>query len=135
MAKNVRRAIDGIKNFEVEVPSWAFGTFGGGRFGEYTPPGAARNVSEKLDDAALIHKLTGATPKIATHILWDLSEDGYTGSFEVAEKVKEEALRRGLDLESINPTYFLKGSHRGSFSSNELETQEKYIQQTIVGGK
>jgi len=41
-----------LKRFRVEVPSWVFGPFGGGRFGAYTPPGAARTVIEKVDDAA-----------------------------------------------------------------------------------
>ena len=79
----VKRGIDAVKKFEVEVPTWIFGEFGGGRFGEYSPPGAARNILEKLDDASFIHKLTGATPRIATHILWDLSKDGYEGDIEV----------------------------------------------------
>jgi len=133
--KRVERAIDAVKKFEVEVPTWIFGIFGGGRFGEYSPPGAARNIFEKLDDASFVHKLTGATPRIATHILWDLSKDGYEGDLEVAKKVKEEARQRGLDLGAINPTYFLRGSHRGSFSAEERETRERFIKQTILGGK
>jgi len=98
------------------------------------PPGAARNIYEKLDDAALVNKLTGATPRIATHVLWDLTKDGHTGDFEIAEEVKEEAEKRGLELGAINPTYFLD-SYRGSFSAEEKETRERYIQQTILGGK
>ena len=133
--KRVEKAIDAVKKFEVEIPSWIFGVFGGGRFGEYSPPGAARSILEKLDDASFIHKLTGATPCIATHILWDLSKDGYEGDFEVAKKVKEEARQRGLDLGAINPTYFLRGSHRGSFSAEEKKTRERFIEQTILGGK
>ncbi|MEA3485419.1 MAG: TIM barrel protein, partial [Candidatus Aerophobetes bacterium] len=133
--EKVEKAVEAVKGFEVEVPSWIFGVFGGGRFGEYSPPGAARNIFEKLDDASVIHKLTGATPRIATHILWDLSKNGYEGDFEVARKVKEEARQRGLNLGAINPTYFLHGSHRGSFSAEEKEARERYIKQTILGGK
>ncbi len=133
--KRVEKVIDAVKKFEVEIPSWIFGVFGGGRFGEYSPPGAARSILEKLDDASFVHKLTGATPRIATHILWDLSKDGYEGDFEVAKKVKEEARQRGLDLGAINPTYFLRGSHRGSFSAEEKKTRERFIEQTILGGK
>ncbi len=133
--KRIKDAIDGIKKFEVEVPSWVFGTFGGGRFGEYTPPGAARNISEKLEDAAFVHELTGATPRIAAHILWDFSDDGLNGSFEIAEKVREEAIQKGIDLGAINPTYFLRGSHRGSLSADEMETRRKYVEQTILGGE
>lgn len=46
--ERVKRAVDKIKQFNVEIPSWIFGDFGGGRFGEFTPPGCARNISEKL---------------------------------------------------------------------------------------
>jgi len=133
--ERVEKAVDAIKRFEVELPSWVFGVFGGGRFGEYSPPGAARNIYEKLDDALFVHRLTGATPRVATHVLWDFSEDGLQGDFELAKKVKKEAKERGLDLGAINPTYFLRGSHRGSFSAEEKETRERYIEQTILGGK
>jgi Predicted sugar isomerase len=56
--EKVEKAIEYVKNFEVEVPSWVFGNFGGGRFGNYTPPGFARNIFEKIDDAVFVHNLT-----------------------------------------------------------------------------
>lgn len=131
----VKVAIENVKKFKVEIPSWIFGDFGSGRFGDYTPPGCARDIQEKLDDAAYINQLTGATDQIATHVLWDFSEDGLTGSYEIAEKVKVEALNRGIMLGSINPTYFLKGSYRGSLSAFEQETRSNYIEQTLLAAK
>jgi len=131
----VKGAIKNVKKFKVEIPSWIFGDFGGGRFGEYTPPGYARDIKEKLDDAAYINQLTGAADQIATHVLWDFSEDGLTGSYEIAEKVKGEASDRGIKLGSINPTYFLKGSHRGSLSALEKKTRSNYIEQTLLAAK
>ncbi|MCL5027977.1 MAG: L-rhamnose isomerase [Bacteroidetes bacterium] len=131
----VNKAINAIEKFKVEVPSWVFGEFGGGRFGGYMPPGFARDINEKLDDAAFVNKLTGAVEGIATHILWDYSLDGLTGSFEIARQVANEANKRGLKLGSINPTYFLKGSHRGSLSAEESNTREKYVEQTILSVK
>ncbi len=53
----------------------------------------------------------------------------------VAGEVAKEAASRGLKLGSINPTYFLKGSHRGSLSSQELMTQKAYIDQTLLAGE
>ncbi len=97
------------------MPTWIFGEFGGGRFGEYSPPGAARNILEKLDDASFIHKLTGATPRIATHILWDLSKDGYEGDLEVAKKVKKEAWQRGLDFRGNKSYLFSARLSPGKF--------------------
>ncbi len=84
--KRVTKAVEAVKRFKVEIPSWLFGAFGGGRFGDYLPPGCARNISEKLDDAACVHRLTGATEYVATHVLWDFSEDGETGSYQIAAK-------------------------------------------------
>jgi len=129
--QRIRKAVDLVKAFEVEVPSWAFGPFGAGRFGEYTPPGAARNITEKLQDAAMAHRLTGAAPRVATHVLWDLSADGTSGSRKVAEKVRDAATQMGLKLGAVSPTYFLKGSHRGSLSAHEAETRKRYLEQTI----
>jgi len=38
---------------------------------------------------------------------------GFLECFEVARKVEEEAEQRGLDLEAMNPTYFLGDSRQG----------------------
>lgn len=131
----VKDAIEKVKRFKVEIPSWIFGDFGGGRFGEFTPPGCARNISEKLNDAAFVNKLTGATDQVAVHVLWDFSRDGLAGSLEIAGEVAEEASGQGLKFGSINPTYFLKGSHRGSLSAQEVVTQKAYINQTLLAGE
>ena len=74
--KLVNKAVKAVEDFKVEVPSWVFGKFGGGRFGDYMPPGFATNIFEKLDDAAFVNELTGASEQIATHTLWDFSNDG-----------------------------------------------------------
>jgi len=131
----VSSAIEAVNKFKVEIPSWIFGDFGSGRFGDYTPPGCAGNIYEKLDDAAFINKLTGATDQVATHVLWDFSDDGITGSYEIAEKVSKAATERGLKIGSINPTFFLKGSYRGSLSAIEKTTTANYIDQTVLAGQ
>jgi len=133
--EKVKKAVEYIKNFEVEIPSWVFGNFGGGRFGNYTPPGFARNIFEKIDDASFVHKLTGATPRIATHILWDFSEDGISPDIKIVEKVYQYAKEKGISLGAISPTYFLTGSHRGSFTAQQKETRKRYIEQTIFGAE
>jgi L-rhamnose isomerase/sugar isomerase len=133
--KRVTKAVGAVKRFKVEVPSWLFGAFGGGRFGDYLPPGCARNISEKLDDATCVHRLTGATEYIATHVLWDFSEDGETGSYQIAESVRNAAQEKGVRLGSINPTYFLRGSHRGSLSAAEKQTTDRYIEQTLLAAR
>lgn len=131
----IKKAIESVKKFEVEVPTWALGPFGGGRFGDYTPPGYAKTIQQKLDDAAFINRLTGAAPKVATHALWDFSKDGIEADYGIAIKVREECKARNLSLGTVNPTYFLKGSESGSFISQVKETRNRYIQQTVLAGK
>lgn len=133
--ERVNKAIEMVGKFEIEIPSWIFGAFGGGRFGEYTPPGCARNIAEKLDDAAFVNKLTGAAGQVATHVLWDFTSDGLNGDLAVAEQVAKEAADRGLKIGSISPTYFLRGSHRGSLSALEKETTDRYIEQTLLAAE
>lgn len=133
--EKVKKAIETVKKFEVEIPTWALGPFGGGRFGNYIPPGYAKNIEQKLDDAAFINSLTGAVRYVSTHILWDFSEDGMEGDYNIALKVKKHCEERGLKLGSINPTYFLTGSEKGSFTSPSEETRKRYIEQTILGGR
>lgn len=127
----VQRAVDAVRKFRVEVPSWVFGDFGGGRFSGYMPPGHARNLTEKLDDAAEVNRLTGVTPRVAMHMLWDFSEDGLRADQALAVRAEELAGERGLEIGAINPTYFLEGSHRGSLSATDADIRQRYIDQTV----
>lgn len=66
--------LEAVAAFEVALPSWAFGT-GGTRFGRFPGPGEPRDVFEKLNDAAVVHLLTQATPRVSLHIPWDEPDD------------------------------------------------------------
>ena len=71
-----RRARDraGAGRFAVETPSWGYGD-SGTRFGVFAQPGRPRDVFEKIDDAAEVHRLTGAAPAVALHFPWDVVDD------------------------------------------------------------
>ena len=56
--------------FAVALPSWGAGT-GGTRFARFPGKGEPRNVVEKLEDCAVIHQLTCATPGVSLHFPWD----------------------------------------------------------------
>ena len=58
----------------IEVPSWAFGNTGT-RFKVFAQPGVPRTVTEKIDDAAQVHRYTGIAPSVAVHIPWDKADD------------------------------------------------------------
>ncbi len=126
-----------IKQFTVEVPSWVFGPFGGGRFSGYLAPGAARNVYEKFDDAAFVHKLSGATPKVHIHIGWDDPDKARFDEINVDSfrKLKDYALKLGLDIGAVNPTYFLEGTHFGSLSANNVEVRRRLINHSLTSAE
>jgi L-rhamnose isomerase / sugar isomerase len=67
-------ALEQLRRLEVETPSWGYGN-SGTRFHVYPWPGAARNVHERIDDAALVHALTGCCPSVAVHVPWDRVDD------------------------------------------------------------
>jgi len=128
---------DKVSRFTVEVPSWVFGAFGGGRFSEYLPPGAARNVFEKFDDAAIVNRLTGATPKVSINVGWDDPDGGPFDEIQADSfrKLRDYARKIGLKIGTVNPTYFLRGSHFGSLSANNPETRKRYIAHSLVSAE
>src|SRR5258707_2172726 len=67
-------ALERLAALEIETPSWGYGN-SGTRFHVYPWPGAARTVWERIDDAALVHRLTGCCPSVALHIPWDRVDD------------------------------------------------------------
>jgi L-rhamnose isomerase/sugar isomerase len=93
--------IDAIKAkaaaFAVAAPSWGVGT-GGTRFARFPGPGEPRNIFDKLDDCALIHQLTGATPRVSLHIPWDKVRD--------PSELKGRAQSLGLGFDAMNSNTF-----------------------------
>ena len=67
----IERALAG---FAVETPSWGYGD-SGTRFGVFPQPGRPRDVYERIDDAAEVHRLTGTAPAVALHFPWDAVEN------------------------------------------------------------
>jgi len=131
---DVQQVCEKVKAFEVEVPSWVFGPFGGGRFGAYMPPAPARDARDKIRDAALIHRLTGATPRVAIHTGWDKPEDVAFDEIEAGHfaGLRTYAVEQGIDFGAVNPTLFLEGTHLGSLSSPIEDVRRKLIRHCIV---
>ena len=90
------RKLDG---FQIETPSWGYADTGT-RFGKFLQPAAASTIEEKLQDAGVVHQLTGCCPKVAVHVLWDFPEGG---SVPV---ITAEAEKNGVRIGSINPNLF-----------------------------
>ncbi len=87
----------------VETPSWGYGD-SGTRFHVFPWPGAARTVEERIADAALVHRLTGACPTVAIHIPWDRVEDW--------EGLRRLAEAEGVRIGAVNPNLFQDDAYR-----------------------
>jgi L-rhamnose isomerase/sugar isomerase len=83
--------------FTVALPSWGVAT-GGTRFARFPGPGEPRDVFEKLDDCAVIHRLVRITPEISLHIPWDEPDD--------PNALRMGAVERGLTIGTVNSNTF-----------------------------
>jgi L-rhamnose isomerase / sugar isomerase len=106
---NVEGIKKALKAQHIETPSWGYGP-SGTRFKTFPHPGTARNIHEKLDDAAMVHKLTGVAPSVAVHIPWDKTND--------YKALKKYAKDRGLSLGAINPNLFQSENYKLGSSGN-----------------
>jgi L-rhamnose isomerase/sugar isomerase len=85
------------QGFAVAVPSWGVGT-GGTRFARFPGRGEPRNVFEKMEDCAVIHQLTRATPTVSLHFPWDRASD--------AQELRQAADALGLGFDAVNSNTF-----------------------------
>jgi len=95
--------LDRLRRLEIETPSWGYGN-SGTRFHVYPWPGAARDVRERIDDAALVHRLTGCCPSVALHIPWDAVDD--------YRDLRRYAEEQGVRIGAINPNLFGDDAYR-----------------------
>lgn len=109
-----------IKGHEIETPSWGYGN-AGTRFGVFKEAGVPRNLFEKLEDAAHVHEMTGATPSVALHIPWDKSDDW--------PAVLEKAGSLGIRIGAINPNVFQDECYRfGSFGNEDEAVRRRALE-------
>jgi len=100
---NEEALLERLAALRIETPSWGYGN-SGTRFHVYPWPGAARTVRERIDDAALVHALTGCCPRVALHIPWDRVDDW--------AELRAYAEERGLGIGAINPNLFGEDDYR-----------------------
>ena len=108
-----------LKAQEIETPSWGYGN-SGTRFGVFKQPGAARDVHERLSDAAQVHKVTGVCPSVALHIPWDKVDD--------YDALGQEAAELGVCIGAINPNVFQEPEYKlGSFGHRDPAVRRKAL--------
>src|SRR6185437_5664594 len=127
MMKNSESAIldmafKALDAFHIEIPSWGFANTGT-RFGKFVQPAAASTIEEKFADAAEVNRLTGVTPTLALHVLWDLPH-GLKNVAEVKGLERRFRIRSG----SINPNLFQDQEYKfGSLCNPSSAIREQAI--------
>src|ERR671910_696277 len=109
-----------IGELTIETPSWGYGD-SGTRFGVFTQPGRPRDVFERVDDAAEVHRLTGTASAVAFHFPWDALDD-YT-------VLRAHVEARGLRVGAVNPNLFQDPDYKlGSVTHPDERVRRKAIE-------
>jgi L-rhamnose isomerase/sugar isomerase len=125
---NIDEITRAVADFKVAIPSWGVGT-GGTRFGRFPGVGEPRNVFEKLEDCAVILKLTGATPTVSLHIPWDATPD--------YKELRERGANLGLGFDAMNSNTFQDQAGQthsykfGSLSHTDAATRAQAVAHNI----
>jgi len=94
---DVEGALREVQSFDVQIPSWGLGV-GGTRFGRFPLPGMPTSLMEKLDDIAVLHRLTTTAGSVSLHLPWDEPES--------AQELRDALEARGLRIGSVNSNTF-----------------------------
>lgn len=119
MSGSKAETFDHISQLRIETPSWGFGN-SGTRFHVYPWPGAARDVYERISDAATVHQFTGCCPTVAIHIPWDRVDD--------YSELRRHAESSGVQIGAINPNLFGSDEYRlGSFCNPDPAVRQQAL--------
>jgi len=120
------RAFQVLDAFQIEIPSWGFANTGT-RFGKFVQAAAASTIEEKFSDAAEVQRLTGSTPTLALHVLWDLP-NGVGDIATVKSLEQKTSIRAG----SINPNLFQDQEYKfGSLCNPCAEIRAHAVQHML----
>jgi L-rhamnose isomerase/sugar isomerase len=121
------RAFPILDGFQIEIPSWGFANTGT-RFGKFIQPAAASTIEEKFSDAAEVHRLTGSTPTMALHVLWD-----FPNGLNDVEKVRSLEQQHGIRSGSINPNLFQDQEYKfGSLCNPSPQIRARAVEHMIL---
>jgi L-rhamnose isomerase / sugar isomerase len=108
-----------LRELVIETPSWGYGD-SGTRFGTFPQPGRPRDIHERIDDAAEVHRLTGTAGAVALHFPWDAVDD-YAA-------LRQHIEARGLRVGAVNPNLFQDPDYKlGSVTHPDGRVRERAI--------
>jgi L-rhamnose isomerase / sugar isomerase len=114
-----------VGDLVVETPSWGYGD-SGTRFATFQQPGRPRDVFERVDDAAEVHRLTGTAGAVALHFPWDAVDD--------LAALREHIAGQGLRVGAINPNLFQDADYKlGSICHPEADVRAKAVEHLLDG--
>jgi L-rhamnose isomerase/sugar isomerase len=112
-----------LRELVIETPSWGYGD-SGTRFGVFPQPGRPRDVFERVEDAAEVHRLTGMAGAVAMHFPWDAVED------YGALRAHVEAA--GLRVGAVNPNLFQDPDYKlGSVTHPDAAIRDRAVEHLI----
>jgi L-rhamnose isomerase/sugar isomerase len=113
-----------VGEFKVAIPSWGVGT-GGTRFARFPGPGEPLSIFDKLEDCAVIHALTAATPTVSLHLPWDKADD--------YQELRRFAATLGLGFDAINSNTFQdQASQQHSYKFGSLTHADAAVRAQAV---
>jgi L-rhamnose isomerase/sugar isomerase len=123
--RHIAAAGEALRGQEIEVPSWGFGE-SGTRFAKLPVPGQARTLRERIDDAVVVQRYTGASLRLSLHLPWDLPDDWHA--------LGDELAGAGLRPGTINPNLFADPDYRlGSVTNRDAGVRRKAIEHILEG--
>jgi L-rhamnose isomerase/sugar isomerase len=112
-----------LRELVIETPSWGYGD-SGTRFGTFPQPGRPRDVYERIDDAAEVHRLTGTAGAVALHFPWDEVDD--------YGALREHIESRGLRVGAVNPNLFQDPDYKlGSVTHPDAGVRAKAVEHLV----
>jgi L-rhamnose isomerase/sugar isomerase len=106
-----------VGELTIETPSWGYGD-SGTRFGVFPQPGRPRDVFERIDDAAEVHRLTATAGSVALHFPWDAVDD--------LGELRAHIEQRGLRVGAVNPNLFQDPDYKlGSVTHPDAAVRER----------
>ncbi|WP_116653740.1 L-rhamnose catabolism isomerase [Pelagibacterium sediminicola] len=123
----IEKIVEKVSGYGVAIPSWGVGT-GGTRFARFPGEGEPRDIFDKLEDCAVIHRLTGATPNVSLHIPWDKADP---------KALRGKADELGLGFDAMNSNTFSDAAGQvhsykfGSLTHADPATRRQAIEHNI----
>jgi L-rhamnose isomerase / sugar isomerase len=112
-----------LADLKIETPSWGYGD-SGTRFATFQQPGRPRDVYERVDDAAEVHRLTGTAPAVALHFPWDAVDD--------YGALRDHIQGAGLTVGAVNPNLFQDPDYKlGSVAHPDERVRAKAVEHLL----